>query len=209
MDREGLPLHFIKTVLLLAKIQNLTKDSFFLDKFNSKIYSFGLSFLELFQGESASVAQYRVLLERHLASIDSLRDVLKEFQYLGIVKDAPLLLEVELSLLDIKLEIYRRKKGSILEDISNDNSSHHEPKVSQKNTEIIRVVTKKNNKLASSKKKILDFIKSYPNTRTKDIVYEFNVLSDRTVKRNLTDLLRAGLVKKRIDNKAVYYYASE
>ena len=209
MSIEGRSLHFIKTVLLLAKVQNLTKDNFFLDKFNSKMYSFSLSFLELIKEGSDSVAQCQVLLERHLISIDSLRDVLKEFQYLGIVKDAPLLLEVELSLLSIKLEICRRKKGLILKDVSDDNSNHYEPKVSQKNTEITRTFTKRTNKLASSKKKILDFIKSYPNTRTKDIVYEFNVLSDRTVKRNLTDLLRAGLVKKRIDNKAVYYYASE
>ncbi len=209
MDREGLPLHFIKTVLLLAKIQNLTKDSFFLDKFNSKMYSFGLSFLELFQGESASVAQYQILLERHLARIDSLRDVLKEFQYLNIVKNSPLLLQVELNLLNIKLEICKKKKSSASNKNEDIKLNYREQKVNRENTKTIKIISRKNNKLASSKKKILDFIKSFPNTRTKDIVYEFNALSGRTVKRNLTDLLRAGLVKKRIDNKAVYYYASE
>lgn len=209
MDREALPLHFIKTVLLLAKIQNLTKDSFFLDKFNSKMYRFSLSFLELLKEKSDDVAQCQILLERHLTSIDSLRDVLKEFQYLNIVKNNPLLLQVELCLLNIKLEICKRKHGLIFNKNSRVNSSHYEQKVNNENTEVIRAPSKKNNKLASSKKKILDFIKAYPNTRTKDIVYEFNALSDRTVKRNLTDLLRVGLVKKRIDNKAVYYYASE
>ena len=209
MDREGLSLHFIKTVLLLAKIQNLTKDSFFLDKFNSKMYNFSLSFLGLFQEESASVAQYQVLLERHLASIDSLRDVLKEFQYLNIVKNSPLLLQVELNLLNIKLEICKRKKGSAPNKNEDSKLNYREQKVNLENTKTIKIISRKNDKLASSKKKILDFIKSFPNTRTKDIVYEFNALSDRTVKRNLTGLLRAGLVKKRIDNKAVYYYASE
>jgi len=209
MDREGLSLNFIKTVIVLAKIQNLTKDNFFLDKFNSKMYGFSLSFMELLKEGNNSVAQHQVSLERHLTDIDSLRDVLKEFQYLGIVKDNPLLLQVELNLLDIKLEICKRKKGFIFDDNSGSNSSHYEQKVSQENTKIIRTASKKTNRLASSKKKILDFIKSYPNTRTKDIVYEFNALSGRTVKRNLTDLLRAGLVRKRIDNKAVYYYASE
>ena len=68
---------------------------------------------------------------------------------------------------------------------------------------------RRNFKLNKSKKKILEFIKSYPNIRTKDIITEFNVLSNRTVKRNLTDLLRTGLIKKRVDNKAVYYYSSD
>ncbi len=199
MRIEGLSLHFIKTILLLGKIQSLTKDSFFLDKFNSKMYSFSLSFLELVKEGS----------EKHLASIDSLQDVLKEFQYLGIVKDTPLLLHVELNLLSIKLELSRIKNGLPVHHNGDSDSNRYEQKVTPKNIEITRTVTKKTDRLASSKKKILDFIKSYPNTRTKDIVYEFNALSDRTVKRNLTDLLRAGLVKKRIDNKAVYYYASE
>ena len=67
----------------------------------------------------------------------------------------------------------------------------------------------KNSNLTESKKRILEYIKSYPNTRTKDIIYEFSALSDRTVKRNLTDLIKSGLVRKRVDNKAVYYYLSE
>lgn len=209
MRIEGLSLHFIKTVLLLAKIQSLTKDSFFLDKFNSKMYSFSLSFLELVKEGNVNVAQRQVSSERHTASIDSLRDVIKEFQYLGIVKDNPLLLQVELNLLNIKLELSRIKNGLPVDHNGDSDSNRYEQKVTPKNAEITRTVTKKTDRLASSKKKILDFIKSYPNTRTKDIVYEFNALSDRTVKRNLTDLLRAGLVKKRIDNKAVYYYASE
>ena len=173
------------------------------------MYSFSLSFLGLFREENASVAQYQVLLERHLASIDSLRDVLKEFQYLDIVKNSPLLLQAELNLLNIKLEICKMKSRLISDGRGNIHSNYHQENISQENTKITKIISKKTDKLASSKKKILDFIKSYPNTRTKDIVYEFNAFSDRTVKRNLTDLLRAGLVKKRVDNKAVYYYASE
>lgn len=209
MSIEGLSLRFIKIILLLAKIQNLVKDDFFLNKFNSKLYNFSLSFLELPDKGNINVAQYQVLLERQLASIDSLRDVLKEFQYLKIVKNDLLLLQTELSILDIKLEICKKKKVPISDDNIEVNSSPYKQKLKQENIKIIKTVPKKTNKLASSKKKILDFIKSYPNTRAKDIVYEFNALSGRTVKRNLTDLLSAGLVKKRIDNKAVYYYASE
>lgn len=209
MSIEGLSIRFIKTILLLAKIQNLIKDDFFLNKFNSKMYNFSLSFLELTDKGNINVAQYQVLLERQIASTDSLRDVLKEFQYLKIVKNDLLLLQTELSLLDIKLEICKKKKVPISDDNIEVNSSPYKQKLKQENIKIIKTVPKKTNKLTSSKKNILDFIKSYPNTRAKDIVYEFNALSGRTVKRNLTDLLSAGLVKKRIDNKAVYYYASE
>lgn len=208
MEKEGFSLHFIKIVLQLAKIQNLTKDDFFLNKFSSKMYSFSLNFLELIKRERSDVAQYQVLLEKQLASIDSLQDVLKEFQYLKIVKNDSLLLQTELDLLDIKLGMCKMKKELVSIGNDEDNSNHYDQNPQRENTKIVRTVPKKNNKLTSSKKKILDFIKSYPNTRTKDIVYEFNALSGRTVKRNLTDLLSAGLVKKRIDNKAVYYYAS-
>lgn len=209
MEREGLPLHFVKTILLLGKVQTLTRDNFFLDKFNSKMYGFSLTFLELLKGNELSVAQCEALVEKHLSSIDSLRDVLKEFKYLNIIKDTPLLLQAELNLLGVRLEVYRRKKETEPKKgyaISTELSGQ---KSEQENTKVLKTVFRKNGNLNSSKKKILDFIKSYPNTRTKDIVYEFNALSGRTVKRSLTDLLRAGLVKKRIDNKAVYYYASE
>lgn len=209
MGIEGLALQFIKIVLLLAKIQNLTKDDFFLNKFNSKIYNFSLNFLGLANGRNINAAQYQVLLERQLTSIDSLRDILKEFKYLKIIKDDPLLLQTELDLLSIKLEIYQKRKRLIADNNDKENQNYCGQEFKQENTKIIKTVPRKTNKLTSSKKKILDFIKSYPNTRAKDIVYEFNALSGRTVKRNLTDLLSAGLVKKRIDNKAVYYYASE
>ena len=79
---------------------------------------------------------------------------------------------------------------------------------SVKNT-VIPKVSDKPAKLNQSKLKILNFIKSYPDTRAKDIINEFSALSDRTVKRNLTELLKMRMIKKRVDNKATYYSHAE
>ncbi|HEY4504223.1 MAG TPA: hypothetical protein VJI73_00440, partial [Candidatus Paceibacterota bacterium] len=79
-----------------------------------------------------------------------------------------------------------------IENYKNKNLNRHRPERGTKG-------------LNPSKQKILEFIKSYPNTRTKDIINEFNALSDRTVKRSLTELMQIGLLKKKIENKAVYY----
>lgn len=216
---------FINSVILLIKTQNLIKDIFFYDRFTDRIFDFSLDFLEfLAEKNTNDVVQSQVLAERCFADISKLTDILKELQYLGLVKNTPLLLKTEFNLLAVKLGILKQMKerGSTLDpekdrtlenlkigsnrsstlDIQKRQTSaglKGEPKLYHKT---------ENQELTPSKKKILDYIRSYPNTRTKDIIYEFNALSGRSVKRNLTDLLRAGFVKKRVDNKAVYYYAS-
>lgn len=59
--------------------------------------------------------------------------------------------------------------------------------------------------LTHNQKKIFTFIQSFPNARTKDIIDQFNTLSDRTVKRSLRELMDAGFITKRAEHKAVYY----
>ena len=58
---------------------------------------------------------------------------------------------------------------------------------------------------ASNKDKILSLIKRRNKIRAKDIIGEFNDISDRTVKRTLKDLADNGLIRKEEINKAVYY----
>lgn len=205
--------YFIKTVILLAKIQNLAKDDFFAEKLYQKICNFSLTFFGLVTEKGrGNIVQYNIQKEKYFAGINALLDVLKEFKYFNFVAETPLLLEAERNLLVLKLEILKNsgKKEFMI-------GNHEEPPqpikqtISAENMEIAGFEPKENYKLQMnlSKKKILDFIKSFPNTRAKDIIYEFNTLSNRTVKRNLTDLLKAGLLRKRIDNRATYYYVSE
>jgi Fe2+ or Zn2+ uptake regulation protein len=71
----------------------------------------------------------------------------------------------------------------------------------------IQNIKPKNLRESSNKERIFNFIKHSPNSRTKDIIEEFNILSERTVKRNLKDLATEGLVRKFAKNKGVYYSA--
>lgn len=57
----------------------------------------------------------------------------------------------------------------------------------------------------SNKDKILNFIKKSPQIRAREILEEFNLVSGRTVKRNIKELLDAGLITKMSEDHAVYY----
>jgi len=197
---------FVKVLLLLMRLNNLVKDRFFFTKLNNKIYDFTFAYLQVLlkEGEDINVAQYYILVERSVVGADLALEYIKELEYLKLLQSSPLLLQTELDLLTIKLETLKKKqsiaiKKAIARQIRKESASSVLQSV---NKEII-----KQESLTPTKKKILEYIKSFPNTRTKDIIFEFSALSDRTVKRNLIDLIRSGLIKKRIDNKAVYYYS--
>jgi len=208
MGEEGLSKKFIRSIILLVSARNLVKDDFFYNKFTDKIFNFGSSLLSLQErGKQADVAQYKLFVEKCFSDINDFGDILKELRYLNLMNNSPLMLEIEHSLLDVRFEILKSFRGVKERDGEVKNNTAQTQVYNDKPA--IRIKPKKSGGLNDSKKKILEYIKSYPNTRTKDIIYEFNALSGRTVKRNLTDLIRVGLVKKRIDNKAVYYYANE
>lgn len=61
--------------------------------------------------------------------------------------------------------------------------------------------------ISKNKEAILDFIRHTPRARARDIVDGFHELSERTVRRNLRELIESGLVQKRSEQKAVYYFA--
>ena len=197
---------FSKALLTLVKASRLINDRFFSDKFNKKLRDFTNNFLKFIVGyQSGNVAQYKRPSEAFLADINALSDIFSELKYLGIVNSSPLLLRSELMLLKIKLAVIKSTKYSLADNKKEDTQDVN--KVIKSDLAVKK--PKDKTELTESKKKILDYIRTYPNTRTKDIIYEFNSLSDRTVKRNLTDLIHAGFVKKRIDDKAVYYYLSD
>ncbi len=191
---------FSRIVICLAESNGKVQNKFFYAKFNEKLNYFISDFILFFCSEGNEIStQHQVAIQKCSASIDAILDIFKELEYLNIFKNTSLL-RLEAELLSLKLDIL--KSARIQDGVKKNKQSNKEIFV-QANKPQLAV------KLNESKKKILDYIKSFPNTRTKDIVYEFSSMSGRTVKRNLTDLLREGFVKKRVDNKAVYYYASE
>lgn len=208
MESGDLSKNFIETILSLTSIRNLVKDSFFYDRITDKIFGLSAGFFNLIElGQGNNVSQHRLMIEKCFADIAGLGELLKELRYLHLVDDYPLLLKTEYCLLVFRLDLLKIVKG-FREDKIEDRQEVKQ-NIIQQNKPTTTGQPRQSSRLNESKKKILDYIKLYPNRRTKDIIYEFNSLSGRTVKRNLTDLLRSGLVRKRIDNKAVYYYAGE
>ena len=211
MEGEDFSKKFIKTVALLVSIRNSVGDKFFYNKLNDKILNFGFDFLNFTREASDSnAAQHQVRIQKCLADLASFGEDMKELAYLNLVSDRPLLLKTEYRLLILKLEILKNTRNINTRKIETEKNKNEIKQIMVNERPLVtRSKPRERGQINENKKKILDYIKSYPNTRTKDIIYEFNALSGRTVKRNLTDLTRAGLVKKRVDNKAVYYYASE
>jgi len=195
--------HFVDALVLLVKIHGLIRNKFFAYKFENRIHELATDYTILIVEKNSDTLEYGILLEKVSGDLDYLLELLQDLCYLQILKNSPTLLETSRVLLLVRLELVKnRNQRTSKPKTEPETTIKHENKEYRERE--IRVV-KKDRKLNQSQQKILDFIKSYPNTRTKDIIQEFNALSDRTVKRNLTELSRTGLIKKKVDNKAVYY----
>ena len=199
MDREEILKNFIKTLTVTVKLNNYIDDKFFGDKLNIKITNLTYHFINYLTVSEDNLAQYNLFFYKLMATTDSLIELIQDMIYLKLLEPSPLFFEAKKYLLSTKLDAIKNKKLFFNKDIRENKKD-----VFEKTTTSTKI-SEKTIKLNSSKQKILNFIKSYPNIRTRDIINEFNVLSDRTVKRNLTELLKTGIIKKRIDNKATHY----
>lgn len=199
MDREEIFNNFIKTLTLLVKLSNYVEDNFFLDRLNGRITNLISVFMNYSIVLTSNVAQSQVLYNSLLVSIDGLIEFNQDMRHLNLLEPSLLFFEVNKYLLLTKLDVIKNRK--LLQNLEISENK----KATLGKTIVSNKIFQKPSKLNPSKQKILNFIKSYPDTRTKDIIKEFSALSDRTVKRNLTELLKTGIIKKRIDMKATYY----
>ena len=203
MDRDDI---FVKTLVSLSELNSLVREKFFHEKLKNKIKNLAGAYIKFGIGNNDDVAQYTSSFEKIVFCVNDIMETIRDLEYLKLLLDSPLSLYSKKNILELKLELIRDSKTRVMQK----EILSVQPVVKEKNNQpAIKNSPQKRSKLTENKQRILDFIKSYPNIRTKDIIQEFNVISDRTVKRNLTDLLHSGLIKKRIDNKAVYYYISE
>ena len=203
MEKEEMLNNFIKTLTFLIKLNNQIEDGFLGNKLNIKINNLAKNFIHYSIENKEGAAEYTSYFYHLSTSIDNLIEIIEDIPHLGLLKSSPLLLEVEKYLLLIKLDIMKRNQH-----FSSNKYTENKKAGFVKNSVGVKV-NNKPIKLNQSKLKILNFIKSYPDTRTKDIINEFSALSDRTVKRNLMELLKTGMIKKKIDNKATYYSHAE
>ncbi|OGZ43302.1 MAG: hypothetical protein A2719_03915 [Candidatus Ryanbacteria bacterium RIFCSPHIGHO2_01_FULL_45_22] len=180
--------NFINTVIFVSRIFSGLKDKFLARKLYDKLSDF-VSVYSL--PPKDNVAQYSTTL---LTTTNSLLELLDYLEHSKTTAATPLLY-ARRSLFAFKLQLIRIQPGQPIIEKERA-ASPVTPKI------------KKEINLSGNKEKILNYIKRSPDSRTKDIIYEFSVLSERTVKRNLKELVSGGLVKKssKDKDKAVYYH---
>lgn len=179
--------NFINTVIFVSRIFSGLKDKFLARKLYDKLSDFVFAY-SLLPGNN--VAQYSHQL---LTSIDALLELLDYLEHSKTVAVSPLLY-ARRNLFSLKLQAIRAMEKPRIVEREKKEISSTVPKY------------KKDISVSGNKERIYNYIKRSPNSRTKDIIYEFSVLSDRTVKRNLKELVSEGLVKRFAKDKAVYYH---
>ena len=195
--------NFINTVIFVSRIFSGLKDKFLARKLYDKLSDF-ISTYSL--PPKDNVAQYYHQLK---ITTDSLLELLDYLEHSKMVAATPLLY-ARRSLFAFKLQLIRiqPEQTEFLDRLKHGQETTPSPIVEKERQAVSSDApkVKKEINLSGNKQKILNYIKRSPDSRTKDIIYEFNILSERTVKRNLQELVRAGLVKKTSKNKAVYYH---
>ena len=196
--------NLVDSLLACAEIFLHLKDKFFKEKL-----SFKLS--ELL---SEYISPNKNSIQDLIKKVTEILELFEYIKYVGVAKNE-YFLQAELRLLKFKLLLIR-SRGSEVENKKNLSNQIFQNKITTQgpNTPITSSDKKpshsSNNdnfyRLNPNKEKILNFIKDSQQVRTKDVIDRFNLISDRTVKRNLAELIRNGLIRKKLENRAVYYY---
>lgn len=201
MAEESLK-NFISSIIFLVKLFAGLKDKFLAKKLYDKIAGLIAGFVEVFnsKGEEDESMSHNVSFIELKNNVDSLLELLDYLEHSKLVSITPLLYSRR-NLLDFKLNLvrlYHQPVHSVPQPKENKPSTFV-PKNTQPN------IKPRNLRESSNKERIFSFIKRSPNSRTKEIIEEFNILSERTVKRNLKELTTEGLVHKWAKDNGVYY----
>jgi len=183
---------YVAALVASSRITSSVRDPFIIRKFHQKIYNLveaNHGFIT--QLASSSLGGPVVLRQQHLLScIDVLIDLIEYEEHLKR-SDLVVLAYAQRALLRFRLFIQRTKIQA---------TSQIQPASAAKEPEI----KKKKIEISENKKKILTFIRQSP-ARTKEIVDEFRLMSSRTVIRSLKELMTAGLVKKKTNDRGAVY----
>lgn len=190
--------NFISSIIFLVKLFAGLKDKFLAQKLYDKISGFIAGHVKLLnsRGEKDETMSHNIIFIEFKNTVDNLLEFLDYMEHSKSVFATPLLY-ARRNLLDFKLNLVRLHNQPI--------QIAPKPIENKPTAFISKNVQPRNFKESSTKERIFNFIKRSPNSRTKEIVYEFNILSNRTVKRNLKELLNDGFIKKISKDKAVYY----
>ena len=196
MEEESLK-NLINSVIFLVKLFSGLKDKFLAQKLYDKTSDFIAGYVKLFDSkEENKTMSHNVKVIELNNSIDNLLELLDYLEHFKLTATAPLLYARK-NLLDFKLNLIKFQHQQI--------QSIPKPKENKPAISVPKNVQPKNLKENSNKDRIFNFIKHSPNSRTKEIIGEFSILSERTVKRNLKELITEGLIRKLTKDSAVYY----
>lgn len=237
MEREDI-LKFTNSIVVLSKLLAKIEDKFFAQKLYGKMTDMAFAFIkyqpvaqmEFNNAEGIAKSDYIVQRSVNIAQynsinlLNSINNLLDYLEYLVHVlkNDATPLLVAQKNLLKFKLFILKQNKSRKYDITQNvrqpAGAAGLPPNVNPRLTSMparaaMKTKTIRTDRVElkpdSNKEKILNFIKKSPDIRAKEIMNKFNILSNRTVKRNLKELTDEGFLNKRFNGGAVYYFAAE
>lgn len=169
---------FADSLLSLSKILTQLRDPFYFSKLDQKTKKY----IDVYVSYLIQADKKPTLIQ----IINELIDCLEFIEH-GESELKNEILNCKKNILQFKIELYRKQVKT-------------EKDVSRKETKPKRI-----NNFKGNKERILEFIGKTQQVRPKDILDEFNLVPQRTIKRNLKELLSAGLISKMNEENAVYY----
>ncbi len=198
MEEESLK-NFTNSVIFLVKLFSGLKDKFLAEKLYGKISELIAGYIKLFNSageETNDTTSHNIVAVELKNTVNNLLEFLDYLEHSKSVLPTPLLY-ARRNLLDFKLNLIKIQNRPV--------QSAPKPKEDKPVPSVPKNILPRHPKDNSNKEKIFNYIKRAPNSRTKDIIEEFSILSERTVKRNLKELIGEGLVRKWAKDKGVYY----
>lgn len=189
---------FVQTILALSQAQHGLNDRFFNRRLGEEISNL----LEAHIGYCRSLDDPDMRAQARRAYIQSFKKaetLLEEVSYLNKGKAVPVAIARERILFCLEQVLQDAKASRLNRPVASPVLPALPPKPARS----------EEMKTNSTREKILDFVRSGPGRRPKDVIDRFSALSERTVKRNLKELSEEGLIVKKSENRATYYFASK
>ena len=200
MVEEDRQKNLINSIIFLIKLFVGLKDKFLAQKLYDKLSGLISGYIEFSRLNRTEGTSHNVAVKDLLNTTNNLLEFIDYLEHLKLVAPIPLLYSRR-NLLEFKFGLIKLSKQFISSDSKEkENKPVSFPKIKTTRSDVEL-------KESSNKEKILNFIKRSPNSRTKKIIEEFSILSERTVKRNLKELIDEGFVHKLTKDKGVYYAA--
>ena len=197
-DKERFSL-FTEIILSCVRLRQDIKDDFFAVSLDNKLKNF------IKASQCINVAQYHPLLYE----INSLLELLNQLEHLEIGNKLLILPCRELLLKD-KLSVLRAMKPpetSADAEKKKETLASAEPPAQKIEPEPAVKFPERTRRTNQVREEILGFIRNERRVRTKDILAQFGAISQRTIKRNLKELVGRGIVSKESGKSSTHYSA--